>query len=287
MSLHITSLNSGSNGNCYYIGNKEEAILIDAGLPCKELELRMARLGLSMDCVRAVFVSHEHTDHISGIPTLVKRYKIPVFITPPTLRNGKIRFDASLINSFSAYQPVAIGNLHITAFPKFHDACDPHSFIVSNGKVNIGIFTDIGKPCEHVIKHFSKCHAAFLESNYDEQMLSAGRYPWFLKNRITGGNGHLSNTQALEMFRSHRPPYMSHLLLAHLSKENNCPKLVGELFSQHAGNTKVVVATRYCETPVYEITNTVYSPAKIETEPLKLNVPASRLALASSQLTLF
>ena len=253
MSLFIASLNSGSNGNCYYIGNDQEAILVDAGLPCKEVELRMARLGLKMEMIRALFISHEHTDHISGIPTLVKRYRIPVYITPSTLRNGKIRFDPSLINHFLPYQPVSVGGLHISAFPKYHDACDPHSFIVSDGKVNIGVFTDIGKPCDHVTAHFSKCHAAFLESNYDELMLREGRYPWFLKNRITGGNGHLSNSQALQIFLQYRPSYMTHLLLAHLSKENNCPTLVGNLFNQHAGNTNVVVASRYCETPVYEI----------------------------------
>ena len=253
MSLFITSLNSGSNGNCYYIGNATEAILIDAGLPCKELELRMQRLGLKMEMIRAVFVSHEHTDHISGIPTLLKRYKIPVFITPSTLRNGKLRFDASLINHFSPYQPVTIGGLEITGFPKFHDACDPHSFMVSNGRVNIGIFTDIGRPCDHVTAHFSKCHAAFLESNYDEVMLSQGRYPAFLKNRITSGKGHLSNTQALDIFLKYRPSYMSHLLLSHLSKENNRPEIVDELFTRYAGNTNVIVATRFSETPVFEI----------------------------------
>ncbi|RYY24637.1 MAG: MBL fold metallo-hydrolase [Chitinophagaceae bacterium] len=253
MSLFISSLNSGSNGNCYYVGNDQDAVLIDVGLPCKELEIRIARLGLDMSKVRAIFVSHEHSDHVSGIPTLVKKYRLPVYITPATLRNGKIRFDAALINNFTAYQPIMVGGLSVTAFPKFHDACDPHSFIVTNGSVNIGVFTDIGKSCDHVISHFSRCHAAFLESNYDEVMLSSGRYPWYLKNRITSGRGHLSNTQALEIFTRYRPPFMTHLLLAHLSKENNCPNLVAELFTRHAGNTNVVVASRYAETPLYEI----------------------------------
>ena len=263
MSLFISSLNSGSNGNCYYVGDDQDAVLVDVGLPCKELEQRMQRLGLDLSKVRAIFVSHEHTDHVSGIPTLVKKYRLPVYITPATLRNGKIRFDASLINNFTAYQPIRVGALSVTAFPKFHDACDPHSFIVSNGTVNIGVFTDIGKCCDHVISHFSRCHAAFLESNYDEVMLSSGRYPWYLKNRITSGRGHLSNTQALEIFTTHRPPFMSHLLLAHLSKENNCPDLVADLFTKHAGNTNVVVASRYAETPLYEIkaTETPVLPA--------------------------
>ncbi len=253
MSIFITSLNSGSNGNCYYIGNSTDAVLIDAGLPCRETDLRMQRLGLDMSIVKAIFVSHEHHDHVSGIPTLLKRYKVPVFITSATLRNGRIRFDASLINHFSAYTPVTIGSLSITAFPKFHDACDPHSFIVSDGNVNIGVFTDIGQTCEQVTRHFSVCHAAFLESNYDEAMLSDGKYPWYLKHRITGGKGHLSNKQALEIFLKYRHPHLSHLFLAHLSKENNCPDLVARMFGEHAGNTNIMVASRYAETPLFEI----------------------------------
>jgi phosphoribosyl 1,2-cyclic phosphodiesterase len=278
MSLFITSLNSGSNGNCYYIGNEQDAILVDLGLPCKELELRMSRLGLSIGKVKAIFISHEHTDHISGIPTVVKKYKIPVFITPNTLRNGKIRMDPALIHGFSAYAPVKIGDLSITGFPKFHDACDPHSFIITNSRVKIGVFTDIGKPCDHLVSHFSQCHAAFLESNYDEEMLRNGRYPYFLKSRITGGNGHLSNTQALELFLRYRPGFMSHLFLAHLSKENNCPKLVQELFSRHAGTTNIVVASRYEETALYEIiSNEQLLPVRI--------IPARKPA--PMQLSLF
>lgn len=251
MSLFITSLNSGSNGNCYYIGNDEEAVLVDAGISCRETEKRMRRLGLSMLRVKAIFVSHEHTDHIKGIPIIAKKYKLPVFITEATLRSGGLMLNQEQVVSFRAYEPVHIGQLAVTAFPKHHDASEPHSFIVSNGQVNIGVFTDIGVPCEHVIQHFQLCHAAFLESNYDEQLLEKGRYPYFLKNRIRGGKGHLSNHQALELFKAYRPPFMSHLLLSHLSAENNHPDLVHSLFSAHAGGVEVVIAGRSAETPVY------------------------------------
>jgi phosphoribosyl 1,2-cyclic phosphodiesterase len=131
MSLFIASLNSGSNGNCYYIGNDQEAVFIDAGLSCKETELRMHRLGLDMHLVKAIFISHEHSDHISGVVGLVTKYKIPVYFSQPTLKEaglGRIRKHALY---FTAHQNIMIGGLHITAFPKKHDACDPHSFIVS------------------------------------------------------------------------------------------------------------------------------------------------------------
>ncbi|CAL1519312.1 Ribonuclease BN [Chitinophaga sp. MM2321] len=253
MSLLITSLNSGSNGNCYYIGNNSEAVLVDAGLSCRETEKRMLRLGLSMDKVKAVFISHEHIDHIRGITVITKKYRLPVYITPGTLTGGRLVLNEQLVSSFTAYEPVQIGGLSVTAFPKLHDASEPHSFIVSNQEVNIGVFTDIGAPCEHVIRHFQQCHAAFLEANYDEQMLEQGRYPYYLKNRIRGGKGHLSNKQALEIFVNHRPAFMSHLLLSHLSQDNNNPLLVQELFDEHANGVKIVVASRYAETAVFQI----------------------------------
>ena len=253
MSLSITSLNSGSNGNCYYIGNDREAVLVDAGISCRETEKRMKRLGLSMQRVKAIFVSHEHTDHIRGVPGIAKKYKLPVYITDATLRSGGLPLKPEQVAPFQAYEPVQIGSLAVTAFPKYHDASEPHSFIVSNGQVNIGVFTDIGAPCEHVIQHFRQCHAAFLETNYDEQLLEKGRYPLFLKNRIRGGQGHLSNNQALELFKAYRPPFMSHLLLSHLSAENNHPDLVHALFTEHAAGIEIVVAGRMAETAVYVV----------------------------------
>jgi phosphoribosyl 1,2-cyclic phosphodiesterase len=253
MSLYIASLNSGSNGNCYYVGNETEAVFVDAGIPCKEIETRMKRLSLPIEKVKAVFVSHEHSDHISGIPTLVKKYKIPVYITTGTLRSRKLYIDKPLLRSFVSDETVAIGGLQVKSFFKAHDASDPHSFTISGNGVTIGVFTDIGAPCDNLAAHFRQCHAAFLESNYDEQMLQNGRYPYFLKSRITNGKGHLSNTQALDVFARHRPPFMSHLLLSHLSQDNNSPELVMNLFSNIAGHTKIIVASRERETPVYYI----------------------------------
>lgn len=253
MSLFITSLNSGSNGNCYYVGNHHEAILVDAGISCREIEKRMTRLGLNMQKVKAVFISHEHSDHIRGLAVLAKKFQLPVYITGPTLINGRLLIDQHLILPFAHQQAISIGNLTITAFSKHHDAADPYSFLVSNGHVNVGVFTDLGIACDNLIHHFKQCHAAFLESNYDEEMLENGGYPYHLKRRITGGKGHLSNRQALEVFQLHRPPFMSHLLLSHLSKNNNCPQLVQELFNAHANGVQMIIAGRDGETAVYEI----------------------------------
>jgi phosphoribosyl 1,2-cyclic phosphodiesterase len=249
MSLFIASLNSGSNGNCYYVGNGSEAVLIDAGLSCRETEKRMNALGLSMKKVRAIFVSHEHSDHIKGVSTLANKYSLPVYITPATAKHGPILIK-HLSRPFAANEPVAVGELSILPFTKKHDASDPHSFLITGCGVTVGVFTDIGKACNQVTRHFKKCHAAFLESNYDEEMLENGSYPLPLKNRIRGGEGHLSNRQALELFLRHRPPFMTHLLLSHLSKENNSPQLAASVFANHAKETKILVATREKATEV-------------------------------------
>jgi phosphoribosyl 1,2-cyclic phosphodiesterase len=256
MSLFVSSLNSGSNGNCYYVGNKDNAILIDAGISCRQTEKRMKRLQLNIRKVKAIFVSHEHGDHIFGLPALMKKYRLPVYITPKTLEGSNLRLETNLVNTFSAYEPLTIGNLVVTAFPKAHDASDPHSFIVASHNVKVGIFTDIGTPCEHVIRNFNECHAAFLETNYDEYLLENGKYPYPLKVRIRGGKGHLSNAQAAELFRQHRAPYMSHLFLSHLSRENNRPNIVQGLFKKLETKTKIILAPRNKETQLYHIRNT-------------------------------
>lgn len=270
MSLFVASLNSGSNGNCYYVGNKDEAVLIDVGISCRETETRMARLGLSMRKVKAIFISHEHTDHIRGVAVLAKKYKLPVYITQLTLLHGGLTLDADLVIDFVAEAPVSIGELLITPFMKLHDAAHPHSFTVAYNGVKIGVFTDLGAVCENLVQHFQQCHAAFLESNYDDEMLERGRYPYHLKRRIRGGKGHLSNKQALALFIDYKPAHMSHLFLAHLSKDNNDPELVYNLFSTHARGTEIVVASRFHETALYHI-----SASAVNAYPPLVNLQAS------------
>ncbi|CAH0129798.1 MULTISPECIES: MBL fold metallo-hydrolase [unclassified Pedobacter] len=267
MALYFTSINSGSNGNCYYVGNDNEAILVDVGLTCKEVETRMNRLGLSISKVKAIFISHEHSDHIKGLAVFAKKHKLPVYISTATLKSSRLVLDANNTFSLSHLQHIQIGDLKISAFSKFHDAADPYSFTVECNEVRVGVFTDIGSVCDRLIAHFKNCHAAFLEANYDAEMLKNGRYPYFLKRRITSGHGHLSNTQALELFINHKAPYMSHLLLSHLSKDNNDPELVENLFKNVAGNTFVKVASRHEETALYYVSNTQNIPEVYNFDP--------------------
>lgn len=274
MSLQIASLNSGSNGNCYYIGNEESAVLIDAGLSCRETERRMSLLQLSLHKVKAIFISHEHTDHIKGLELLSQKYKLPVYISEKTLRNSRLRLP--LAAAFNTNGTISIDNLRITSFGKKHDAADPCSFVVTHNEVNVGIFTDIGVVCDQLIHYFGQCHAAFLESNYDEEMLETGRYPFHLKRRISGGRGHLSNMQAFTLFREHRAAHLSHVLLSHLSRENNCPQKAMDLFRSDAGEVQIIVASRDEVSEVYQIRPGALQQTKPQ---VKTTVKPEQLAL--------
>jgi phosphoribosyl 1,2-cyclic phosphodiesterase len=251
MSLFTASINSGSNGNCYYVGNRNEAVLIDAGISCREIEKRMARMGLRLQSVKAIFISHEHSDHIRGVEVLSRKHKIPVYITELTRRSGGLSLAPELENSFKPHQSIQVGDLEVVPFPKEHDASDPYSFIVKNDKVTVGVMTDIGIACEHVVNYFKQCHAVFLESNYDVDMLQNGHYPIYLKKRISSDKGHLSNHQAQELFQKHRSGFLSHVFLSHLSAENNDPQTAASFFNGIAGSTHIVVASRYKESDLF------------------------------------
>jgi len=254
MSLFVSALNSGSNGNCYYLGNTREAVLIDAGISCKETGKRMARLGLNIKSIKAIFISHEHSDHIKGLEVLSRKHKIPVYISPATLSSGGLKLEENLLNHFSDHESITIGDLNVTPFSKQHDAADPFSFVIKHQETCVGVMTDIGSNCNNVISYFKQCHAVFLEANYDHNMLMNGHYPAYLKKRISSDKGHLSNDQAVELFTKHRASFLSHVFLSHLSKENNDPHTAAAAFEQYRGATEIIVASRYYETPVFNIT---------------------------------
>ena len=278
MSLFITSLNSGSNGNCYYVGNDHEAVLIDVGISCREAEKRMNRLGLPMSKVKAIVVSHEHSDHITGVPGISKKYQIPVYITQATFKHSNIPVQEHLLRHFQSGERLIVGSILVQSFLKSHDAVDPHSFLVSYSNIHVGVFTDIGYTCKELSRYFPLCHAAFLESNYCDTMLENGNYPYHLKHRIRSNKGHLSNDQAAELFTKFRGPGLSHLILSHLSKNNNTPEKVENLFISIAGNTKITVASRYQETPVFEV-NAGNIPV-IKLPPVRKKVqPSKQLSL--------
>lgn len=253
MPLTLCSLNSGSNGNCYYVGNDKDAILVDVGISCRETEHRMASAGLSMDKVKAIFISHEHSDHIKGLEKISQKYNCAIYATAAMFGTLHLKVQSTKQEIYRADRNTEIGSLTIRPFRKHHDAVDPHSFIVSTDQTTIGVFTDIGRICDNLSGYFKLCQAAILEANYDRAMLAESAYSYFLKARISGGKGHLSNDEALDVFLKYKSPLLSHLILGHLSKENNSPETVLNLFGPHAQNLIIAVAGRDRHTAVFKI----------------------------------
>lgn len=253
MALFLSSLNSGSNANCYYVGTRQYGVLIDAGLSLKQTRLRLKQNGIAESAIKALFISHEHADHIKGLAELANAMDLPVYASTNTWRHiaCAAKVPSENLRYFKCGDEVMIHDMKIDCFAKRHDGVEPHSFVVERAGTRVGIFTDIGEPCEKLRNRFRTCHAAVLEANYDEEMLANGRYPFFLKKRISGALGHLSNQQALELFLKCRSRQLRFLMLGHLSKENNRPQLVEDLFASHKRNTSIFVASRYEASPLF------------------------------------
>ena len=251
--VEICALASGSNGNCYYIGNKEDAILIDAGINCKQILNRMKAKGLDPRNIRAIFITHEHNDHVCGARVLSKKLDIPVYMTKGTYHALYITNQPDAVRFINPIQPVMLIPFIIHPVLKNHDAKEPTSFRVELQGVNIGVFTDIGLPCVNVIAHMQHCHALFLETNYDEKMLWEGSYPQHLKQRVASDVGHLSNLQAVNLLTEHAGPDLKWVLLSHLSGENNTPQIAYDALKHLEDRFHLVLTSRREPGEVIEI----------------------------------
>ena len=251
--LEICAIASGSNGNCYYIGNETEAVIIDAGISCKEIVLRMKKNGLNPTKLKALFITHEHSDHIRGTRGVTKKLRIPVYLTSKTYYGTYNNLRPDFPNFFNPGDKINVGEFTIHSFLKNHDATEPCSFRVEYKNKNVGVFTDIGEPCENVTTHLQKCNGLFLETNYDEIMLWEGRYPWFLKKRVASDSGHLSNVQAYNLLNEHAGKNLKCVFLSHISKENNTPEIAFNSMQPLTSRFDVKVTSRYEAGEVYLI----------------------------------
>lgn len=251
--LKICALASGSNGNCYYIGNEEEAVLIDAGITTKQIISRMKLKGLNPEKLRAVFISHEHSDHVRGIRVLCKKLDIPAYFSQGTFDSSYYTNQPLAVRFFNPGEQIKEGDFTIHTFLKNHDASEPCSFRLEYKGISVGVFTDIGSPCNNVTSHLNKCHALFLETNYDDEMLWNGRYPIFLKRRVSSEVGHLSNEQAFELLTEHAHPELQCVFMSHLSAENNTPQVVANTMQSFESKLDVRITSRHEPSEVYPI----------------------------------
>ncbi len=242
--IEICALASGSNGNCYYIGNEYDAVLVDAGLSARQILMRMQDAGLDASKIRAIFISHEHSDHVRGVRVLSNKLGVPAWFSKGTLNSIPTTGRPSICSVFIPDKCLNINSFTIHPFLKNHDAAEPCSFRIEYDDWHVGVFTDIGEPCDRVKQHLKKCHAVFLETNYDEKMLWGGPYPYLLKRRVASSVGHLSNDQAFELVRDHAGPELVHVFLSHLSGENNVPEIAEARFRSLADRFRIGVTSR-------------------------------------------
>ena len=255
--VRICSLASGSNGNAYYIEYGNEAILVDAGISGKKIFKRAEQRGIDVGKIKAVFVSHEHSDHVRGLHTFCDKTGAKTYMTRGTATAMRPFYMPAVPPQIIDVDGVtAIGAMNVYSFSKPHDVQEPCSFRVECGDINIGIFTDIGCTCVGLVENLAKCHVAFLESNYDEQMLRSGRYPQQLKERILSDVGHLSNEQAADIVRSTPAPHLHTLILSHLSADNNRPQIALKAFAEFADKIQILTASRYEAGQVFTVTAT-------------------------------
>ena len=222
--MHFASLGSGSKGNATLVRDKSTCLLVDNGFSIKETELRMARLGLAVEQLTAILVTHEHGDHIRGVGPLARKYQIPVWTTRGTASHVSLG-ELPTLHYLDVHQSLEIGDIEVQPYPVPHDAREPCQFAFGDGAKRLGVLTDTGSITPHIVDMLSGCEALILECNHDSEMLRNGPYPEPLKARVGGRFGHLSNQQAADLLQQLNTQRLKHLVAAHLSEQNNTEEL--------------------------------------------------------------
>lgn len=226
MAVTLTILGSGSRGNAALLATDSTCILLDCGFSRRELLRRMALCGCPPERLNAVLITHEHTDHVAGLPRLAASVAAPVFINPGTRdAMGRAGDELPRVESFTPGQSFTIGDIEVSAFTISHDAADPVAFRFRAAGVRVAFVTDLGYMAANVADQVRGADCLVLESNHDLEMLKSGGYPWPLKQRVLSRVGHLSNAGLAEFLTGEFDGAAAHLVLAHLSENNNLPHL--------------------------------------------------------------
>lgn len=234
--MRFASLGSGSEGNALLVEAGGTRLMIDCGFGQRDTVRRLQRLGIEPESIDAVFVTHEHTDHVGGVATFAGKFRIPVWMSYGTRAalNGKLdRLEH--LRTFDSHAQTDLGDLRIQALPVPHDAREPVQFIVSDGVHRLVALTDIGTSTPHIEAQISGCDALVLECNHDLDLLHNGPYPYPLKQRISGRLGHLHNEAAAALLAAVDPSRLQHVIAAHLSRHNNHPDKARAALAQVLG----------------------------------------------------
>lgn len=231
--MDFFSAASGSSGNCICLGSDQCHVMIDAGISGKRIEEGMNTYDYTTSDMDGVLITHEHSDHIQGLGVVARKYGLPIYATKGTadaiLQSSSVgKIDPSLFHVIEAGKTFFIGNLEIYPMSISHDAADPVAYLVSDGRHRVGVVTDLGYYDDDIVSHMEDLDALLLEANHDIHMLQVGAYPYPLKQRILGERGHLSNETSGQLLGQILHDGMQHILLGHLSKENNYDELAYE-----------------------------------------------------------
>jgi phosphoribosyl 1,2-cyclic phosphodiesterase len=253
--LRFKSLGSGSSGNATIVeggsGGIVRRLLIDCGLGLRALDARLGVAGLSVKQIDAIFITHEHSDHIGCARQLALKHRIPVWMSHGThTAAGELDFDG-LLNVAQDGVEVDLTEICVTPFTVPHDAREPLQLRCTDGSRHLGVLTDLGHSTDHVLSHLAQCHALLLECNHDAGMLESSAYPAFLKRRIGGRYGHLSNEDSAKIAKALDHPGLEHIVAAHLSQQNNRPELalaaLAAALGREPGDIGVATQVAGCE----------------------------------------
>jgi phosphoribosyl 1,2-cyclic phosphodiesterase len=254
--MQVISLQSGSNGNCIYVEAGGVKLLFDAGISGSRAKERLARHGRDIAGVDAVLISHDHVDHVRSMGVYHRKFGLPVFVTAKTYQ-AACRYDLGAmedVRHFAAGETLRFGRVTVETLSTPHDGVDGVVFVVDDGTHRLGVLTDLGHVFSDLEEIVGSLDAVLLESNYDPEMLADGPYPAFLKRRIEGPGGHISNVEAAEVLQSRVSRRMQWACLAHLSADNNTPALALQAHRRILGKRlPIFVATRYEASAVMEV----------------------------------
>jgi phosphoribosyl 1,2-cyclic phosphodiesterase len=282
----VAPLGSGSRGNATYVGDGKTGVLIDCGLSTRQIVQRMARIGLADAPINAVLITHEHSDHVASSAILERQMRRhhgvgPAFyMTAGTAAGVPQRCMPENVELIDAGTAFTVGGLRIEPLSVPHDTRDPVSFTVASGSTRVGVLTDIGCPTRLLVRQLASLDVAVLEFNHDVEMLIEGDYPWQLKQRIRGHHGHMSNAQSAKLLyqATTLSRRLRHVMLAHLSEENNTPvKAVAACEEALSRAGRLDVEVRICEqdNPL---------PPAILTRPMTFDTPRPASPLVPARL---